>query len=171
MSALKFLFIRFSAFLFDMVCLSLLLSVVLTVVLDVLNIKVQAIDLIFELSSQNGTFKTSIYLLVIGIYYFIHVFFRKSTFGLWATHQDFAEKLPEMSKEESEDIDLINELASKGGPSMYKRFVNAYVYSSCQMVNIALCGVLTILAAFKSEQTAFHEALSGVRICKRDKDK
>ena len=171
MNALRFLFIRFSAFLFDMICLSLMLSVILTVIVDVLNVKIQAIDLIYELSMQNGMFKTSVYLSVIGFYYFVHVFFRKSTFGLWATHQDFAEKLPEMSKEVSEDMDLINELASKGGPSMYKRFANAFVYSSCQMVNVALCGILTIWGAFKPEQAAYHEVLSGVRICKRDKDK
>ncbi len=171
MKAFRFLFMRCSAFLFDMIFLSFLISLTLTVVVDVLGLKVNAIELIYRLSMENSLFKTLMYMLVIGIYYGLHVFFRKSTLGLWVTHQDFAEKLPSISKAASEDLDLVNSLTNGSKVSIIKRVSNAFLYSSFQMINVALFGLITVFAAFSSSQVAYHESVSGVRIISRSTKK
>lgn len=167
MKSFKFIFLRFSAFLFDMITLSFLIAMFLTVTLDILGMEIGAVDVVYQLSLTNGVFKSLLYLSLIGIYYGLHVFFRRATFGLWLTHQDFAEKLPSIAKAASEDEDMVQDVV-KSKVTFHKRAFNAFLYSSFQMINVALLGVLTIYAAFQDTKVAYHESVSGVRIITRN---
>lgn len=171
MKAFKFLFTRFSAFLFDMVVLSFISSVIMIVVVDVLRMETGVVDILYKLSQNDGIFKTLLYLAVIGLYYGLHVFFRRSTFGLWITHHQFGERMPSISQKESEDADMVAHIVKNHNKGIFKRISNAFLYSSFQMFNVASCGLLTIYAAFKDPQVAYHESVSGVRIISRKKHK
>lgn len=167
MKALKFIFLRLSAFMFDMLALSFIVAMFLTVSLDILGIQSDAINVIYHLNTNSSVFKSIFYLALIGFYYGVHVFFRKATIGLWITHQDFAEKLPSISKAASEDEELVQDIVKKR-ITIHKRLFNAFLYSSFQMINVAFLGAMTLFAAFSPSQVAYHESMSGVRIISRN---
>jgi hypothetical protein len=169
LKSLKFIFFRLSGFLFDMIVLSFVMAIALTVLFDVLGTQVKALDVIYNLSMSNSIFKSLVYLIIIGVYYGIHVYFRWATLGLWITHQDFAEKLPEISKEKSKDLDMLEEVSSNKVKRFFNRIFVAFLYSSFQMINIALLGVLTLIAGFKDVKIPYHEGVSGVHIISRKK--
>ena len=163
MKVIKFIFMRFSAFIFDMMTLSLLVSIFINVVIIGLGINLKAVDILYQLSMTNSIFKTLFYLSVIGLYYGLHLFFRKSTFGLWLTHQDFGEKMPTIVKKESEDADMVAGMVGGNWKGIFKRIGNAFLYSTFQMINIAFFGFLTIYAAFSATHmlARLHVSLMG----------
>jgi hypothetical protein len=163
----RFIFFRLSAFLFDMLFLSFLISISLIVIFNFLNAEVKVLDVIYQLSVSNSIFKSFIYLVTIGTYYGIYVYFKKATLGLWVTHQDFAERRPEISKESHQDKDMLEDVGSGKVKKVFGRLFNAFLYSSLQMINISLLGALTFVAGFKKNKTPYHEAISGIHIVSR----
>jgi len=172
LSAFKFIFLRSSAFLFDMIALSFISVVLVTVIFDLLKIDIKFFDVIFSLSKQDSLFESLIYILMICFYYFAHIITRRSTLGIWIISHDYFEKAPSIDEESDEDKENeeVKKVAAEDISSMtlfWQRLYKVTIYLIFQALNIALMGFLTIYAAFTHNKTPLQEKASGIYIMKK----
>lgn len=165
--SLRFLFYRFSAFIFDMLTLSFLITIIsysATPIVNIFNLNTEFLSIIHELSQQDSAIRSLIYLFIIAFYYGFYMVIGKNTLGLWVTNQTVLIKVSKPSGErDSEDEEKKVILLSKK-----ERGFNGLTYLAFQMINITILGAFTFFAAFKEgTKLPLHERLSGVVIVHR----